>query len=206
MRFQILIVSVSLGVPAAVYAQCNRVVLQEAVDRYLSSQTSGKSNLPLASNDVAYTQNFRNANIQTGILSKPITIAHNRSLLDTTQCATFTEIIAHTNDPPYVIGTQMRFDSTGKKLTKMESLVTTKETGSSMRNRLSAMLPKRPAPSSPKANETLARRSRLRQMLIWISSMTRALLFHGESLASVWKEACTWRRNAVSECQMASGW
>jgi hypothetical protein len=104
--------------------QCSRETLQKAVNDYLSSQRIGKSNLNLGDVTI-YTENFKNANIQTGILSKPIQIAHNRSLLDTTQCATFTEIIAHENTPPYVIGTQMRFDPTGAKLIKIESLVTT---------------------------------------------------------------------------------
>jgi hypothetical protein len=113
-----------LAASAVVQGQCSRETLQKAVDVYLQSQATGKSSLPVGE-AATYTENFRNANIQTGILTKSVQIAHNRSLLDTTQCATYTEIIAHENTPPYVIGTQMRFDPTGAKITKMESLVTT---------------------------------------------------------------------------------
>jgi hypothetical protein len=110
---------------ATAQEKCSREILQKSVQNYLQTQATGKSALTLSDSGLTYTENFKNANIQTGILSKGIQIAHNRSLIDTTQCATFTELIAHENNPPYVIGTQMRFDATGRKLTKMESLVTT---------------------------------------------------------------------------------
>jgi hypothetical protein len=51
----------------------------------------------------------------------------HRHLLDTTTCATYTEIIAHENNPPYVIGTQIHYAN--DMASKIEALITTKENG-----------------------------------------------------------------------------
>ncbi|KAI0160045.1 hypothetical protein GGR52DRAFT_175832 [Hypoxylon sp. FL1284] len=58
----------------------------------------------------------------TGVLSHPLNIAFNRSLLDTTACATYTEIVVTDASHPYVIGTQMRFAD--GKIANISSLVT----------------------------------------------------------------------------------
>jgi hypothetical protein len=75
----------------------------------------------LASN-ITYAENNVTMPISTGVLAQPITIDFNRSLHDTTQCATFTELSAATNKHPYVIATRMLF--TNDKITFIESLVT----------------------------------------------------------------------------------
>ena len=59
--------------------------------------------------------------IKTGVLAQPITIDFNRSIHDTTECATFTELTAATNKHPYVIYTRMLF--TNDKITTIESVV-----------------------------------------------------------------------------------
>ncbi len=56
------------------------------------------------------------------VFSQPLKIDHNRSTLDTTQCATYTELIVTDTKNPHVIGTQLRFSD--GKLSKIEALVT----------------------------------------------------------------------------------
>jgi len=106
-----------------VAAQCSRASLQEAADGYLASIKSGNAALDVG----AYSENFKTANFKAGIHSKPIKVSLSRSLLDTTTCATYTEIMAHENALPMVIATQTRYN--GDKVSKMETLFTTKENG-----------------------------------------------------------------------------
>jgi hypothetical protein len=75
----------------------------------------------------AYSENFNSVRLKAGIHSKPIKVSLDRSLLDTTACATYTEIMAPENSPPMVIGTQVRYS--GGKISKMETLFNTKENG-----------------------------------------------------------------------------
>ncbi|KAG4219151.1 hypothetical protein PC116_g32369, partial [Phytophthora cactorum] len=85
-------------------AQCTREDLIAAADSLLAAQTAGKPDAvaPLAET-VAYLEAFKTANINTGILSHPLKIDFNRSLHDTTQCATYTEIVVTDRTHPYVI-------------------------------------------------------------------------------------------------------
>jgi hypothetical protein len=98
-------------------------MLQEAADRYVASVKSGTMTLDIGT----YSENFNTANLKKGIHSKPIKVSLNRSLLDTTACATYTELMAPENSPPMVIGTQMRYSD--GKVNKMETLFNTKENG-----------------------------------------------------------------------------
>jgi hypothetical protein len=104
-------------------AECSRATLQQAVDAYLGAVKSGNGALDVAT----YSENFNPSSLKAGIHSKPIKVSLSRSLLDTTACATFTEIMAHENSPPMVIGTQIHWS--GSKISKMETLYTTKENG-----------------------------------------------------------------------------
>lgn len=79
--------------------------------------------MPALASNVSYLENDATTDIKTGVLSQPITIDFNRSLYDTTQCATFTELSAATNKKPYVIHTRMLF--TDDKITNIQSVVTT---------------------------------------------------------------------------------
>lgn len=105
-------------------AACSRALLQDATVAYLKAQASGQASAltALAGTNVNYTENDAILDLTKGILSQPITIDFNRSLLDTTQCATFTEITAATNKHPYVITTRMLF--TDDKITTIQSVVT----------------------------------------------------------------------------------
>jgi hypothetical protein len=49
-------------------------------------------------------------NIDEGLIKKPMKIDHNRSLLDTSTCQTYTEIIVSDKSAPYALGTRMRIN------------------------------------------------------------------------------------------------
>lgn len=109
---------------------CTREALKSHTETLLAAQTSGDPSSLIAlqsasSPEFIYTEDFKSKTLATSVLKTPLKIDHHRSLLDTTQCATYTEIIS-ASDPqtPRVIGTQMRFDATASKLVKIETLVT----------------------------------------------------------------------------------
>ncbi|KAF2673615.1 hypothetical protein BT63DRAFT_161502 [Microthyrium microscopicum] len=105
-----------------VAAECTRESLQKHADTYISSLKAG-SGLQAST----YTEQFKPSSLAKGIHSKPIKVGLTRHLLDTTACATFSEINAPENTPPMVIVTQTRY--TDNKVSKMETLYTTKENG-----------------------------------------------------------------------------
>ncbi|KAH9206390.1 hypothetical protein DL95DRAFT_487563 [Leptodontidium sp. 2 PMI_412] len=100
-----------LGLASQVSGACPRALLQEATAAYVSAQTSGKPLLlPLAPNST-YFENDVSLSISKGVLSTSLHIDINRSLHDTTECSTFTELTAATNKRPYVIHTRMLFST-----------------------------------------------------------------------------------------------
>jgi hypothetical protein len=98
---------------AIVSAACSRSTLQSAVASYLQAQAVGTPNLILQAKNVSYAENDVVTNISTGVLSQPITIDFSRSIFDTTECSTFTEITAATDKHPYVIDTRMTISGDG---------------------------------------------------------------------------------------------
>jgi hypothetical protein len=105
----IVVVGVLLA-PAASFAEisCSREGLKAATDLYIAAQTKGDiAGLPLAKG-LGYVENFRPMNIDEGLLKKPMKIDHNRSLLDTSTCQTYTEIIVSDKAAPYALGTRLR--------------------------------------------------------------------------------------------------
>lgn len=113
----------ALAAPAA--EGCTRAFLQAQAEKYVAAQVAGKPADLTANATVVYTQDFKATAFSAGILAKPVKIDFHRSLLDTTQCATYVEVVAAGNTPPYVIGTQLRFGGAGFELEKIETLVTT---------------------------------------------------------------------------------
>src|SRR5262245_27479944 len=114
-----------LLVPATGFAQisCSRDGLQRAVDLYLAAQTKGDtSGMPLA-NGLGYTENVARADINGGLIKKAMKIDHHRSLLDTSTCQTFTEVIVTNKEDPYVLGTRLRVNH--DKIAEIEILWTT---------------------------------------------------------------------------------
>jgi hypothetical protein len=97
-------------VPAAGYAQvsCTREGLKAATDLYIAAQTKGDiAGLPLATG-LGYVENFKTMNINEGLIKTAMKIDHQRSLLDTSTCQTFTEVIVSDKANPYALGTRLR--------------------------------------------------------------------------------------------------
>jgi hypothetical protein len=117
-----------LLVPTTGFAQasCTRDGLQRAVDLYIAAQTTGDtSGMPLAMG-LGYMENHAAADISTGLIKTPMKVDHQRSLLDTATCQTFTEVIVtgSTNrEKPYVLGTRLRVNH--DKIAEIETLWTT---------------------------------------------------------------------------------
>jgi hypothetical protein len=115
----------ALLAPAASSAQisCSREGLQRAADLYVAAQTKGDtSGLPLAAG-LGYWENHAAADINNGVIKTGMTIDHQRSLLDTATCQTFTEVIVTNKDKPYVLGTRLRINH--DKIAEIEILWTT---------------------------------------------------------------------------------
>ncbi|KAK4160599.1 hypothetical protein QBC43DRAFT_325260 [Cladorrhinum sp. PSN259] len=104
--------------------QCTREFLQKAADTLVAAQQAGNPSLlsPVSASAV-YHENFKAATLASGILKTPLKVDHSRSSLDTTQCATYTEIISATGPKPYVVGVQLFF--TEQVISKADVLVTT---------------------------------------------------------------------------------
>ncbi|KAI0849373.1 hypothetical protein F5Y00DRAFT_65836 [Daldinia vernicosa] len=109
------------GLASRASAACSRELLREATAAYVEAQAAGDPNLLGLASNVSYLENDSPGDIKKGILSQAITIDFNRSLHDTTQCATFTELSAATNKNPYVIHTRLLF--TDDKITAVQSVV-----------------------------------------------------------------------------------
>jgi hypothetical protein len=120
-----IVLAAALLVPTSGFAQisCTREGLQRAVDLYLAAQTKGDtSGMPLPMG-VGYMENAANADITKGLIKTPMKIDHHRSLLDTSTCQTFTEVIVNDKEKPYVLGTRLRVNH--DKIAEIEILWTT---------------------------------------------------------------------------------
>lgn len=121
--FKLAIGVAGLGFATNVQAACDRAMLQGLADSYVEAQKAGDpTKLPMAAK-AYYGENDKPMAIAEGVLGTPLAVDFTRSLLDTTQCATFTEIVAATDPHPYVINTRMEVNEEGK-VTVMESVVT----------------------------------------------------------------------------------
>ncbi|KAK3370688.1 hypothetical protein B0H63DRAFT_319553 [Podospora didyma] len=113
----------ALGAGSALAADCTRESLQAGADSLVAAQAAGDPSLlkPI-SDTLSYNENFKPATLKTGILATAIKIDHSRHSLDTTKCATYTEIISATGSKPYVVGVQLYF--AGSAISKVDTLVT----------------------------------------------------------------------------------
>jgi hypothetical protein len=115
----------ALLTPALSHAEvsCTRGGLQQAVDLYITAQTKGDfSGLPLAKG-VGYWENAVPADMQKGLITKPMNIDHHRSFFDTDTCQTITEVIVTDKAAPYVLSTRLRVNH--DKIAEVEILWTT---------------------------------------------------------------------------------
>jgi len=119
------VLTAALLAPTVGFAQisCSREGLQRAVDLYIAAQTKGDtSGLPLAAG-LGYFENHAPADINSGLIKTDMKIDHQRSLLDTATCQTFTEAIVTNKEKPYVLGTRLRVNR--DKIAEIEILWTT---------------------------------------------------------------------------------
>jgi hypothetical protein len=105
---------------------CTREYLQTTAASYIDLMATGQHD---RFENLAYTmkyfENNQTASILGGVPAFGLTIASNRSILDTTQCKTMTELIVTNPTHPYVIHTQMTLDSEGN-VNLIDSIVTDK--------------------------------------------------------------------------------
>ncbi len=116
-----------LALAVGTAAECSRDMLVAAAESYIAAQTSGKLDdfQKMLDASVGYQQNNKKADLATGLLSKALKLDHNRTTADTTQCASYTELVA--TGGPYVIGTQLRYsEDAGNKITLVDTIVATK--------------------------------------------------------------------------------
>ncbi|TFK24162.1 hypothetical protein FA15DRAFT_592882 [Coprinopsis marcescibilis] len=118
---------------SSVLAQrCTYTSLQALTAAYVSAQVAGDPSLLLPqglTTSTLYTENFVPTSLTSAhsILTTPLAIDHKRSLHDTTQCATYTEIVVASGPSltHHVIGTQIRLSESGKEIGSVDSIVTT---------------------------------------------------------------------------------
>jgi len=110
----------SLGLVSTASATCTRGFLQDGTANYLKAIGAGQSTLLALSSNAIYLENDIRLDITKGVLAKPIKVDFSRSILDTTQCAIFTELAA-TSDHPYVIHTHIWYAN--DKISAIDSVV-----------------------------------------------------------------------------------
>jgi hypothetical protein len=105
-----IVLSGALLAPVTSFAQvaCTRDSLQAAADLYIAAQTRGDiTGLPLAKG-LGYVENFKTMDVNEGVIKTAMKIDQHRSLLDTSTCQTFTEVIVSDKANPYALGTRLR--------------------------------------------------------------------------------------------------
>ncbi|KAF2703737.1 hypothetical protein K504DRAFT_391684 [Pleomassaria siparia CBS 279.74] len=106
--------------------ECTRDWLQKTSNSYVSMQSSGQQgDFKNIASTLVYLENNVTVSVSTGLVTHPQKIAASRSLLDTTACKTFTELIITTPEHPYVVHTQMTLDGEGN-VSLIDSLITDK--------------------------------------------------------------------------------
>jgi hypothetical protein len=106
---------------------CTRSHLQSVADQYIGMMATGQHDLfENLAYSMKYIENNKTATILNGTPAFGMTMDSNRSMYDTTQCKTFTEIIVTDPLHPYVIHTQMTLDNEGNVIL-IDSLVTDKD-------------------------------------------------------------------------------
>lgn len=102
---------------------CSRAALQAAVDSYLAAQAAGDASLMTLAEPLSYKEDRAAADIATGVLTKPLNIEFQHSLLDVEQCQSFTEIADSNPAAPYVLGVHLTVANGA--IAEIDTLVTT---------------------------------------------------------------------------------
>ena len=117
------VVAAGLAFATTARAECSRATLQNLADTYVKAQSAGKAGLLPLAKGASYAENNKAMDIGQGVLAGPLKVDFTRSFHDTTQCASFSELVAATDPHPYVIHTRIEAAPDGK-ISKIESVVT----------------------------------------------------------------------------------
>lgn len=86
-------------------SECSREALFAAAEAYIAAQAAGSLSDVNMSSNLTYWENNAEADVSAGLLSSPLQLDYNRTIVDTTQCASYTNLIS--TAAPYVISTQL---------------------------------------------------------------------------------------------------
>jgi hypothetical protein len=105
---------------------CTRQQLELATSRYIAAQSTGQLGWlqTVLSSNTIYTENLATVDISNSTLTQPLKIDHTHTLVDTTLCAAYLELIVTSTINPHNIGIQIRLDTHGN-ITSIDSIVTT---------------------------------------------------------------------------------
>lgn len=94
--------------PALAQDGCSREELQVLADKYVKAQTEGMALYVPMGNWVNYNENFEMSSMTYGgVLAKKLKIDWHRTLVDTTTCNIYVQMIVADPADPYVIATQL---------------------------------------------------------------------------------------------------
>ena len=116
------IVIAGVAFTTSAQAACDREMLKGLTATYVEAQSTGKPAMVPLAKGAYYGENDLPVAIAASVLSQALPVDFTRSFYDTTQCATFTELVSATNAHPYVIHTRMEVTAEGK-VSVMESVV-----------------------------------------------------------------------------------
>lgn len=122
MKYQVMALA-SMAASAMAF-NCTRSYLADTAAAYVDLIATGQHDrFENLAYDMVYLENNQTASLLHGPSAYGLTLDANRSILDTTQCKTFTELIVTDLKHPYVIHTQMSLDDEGN-VNLIDSLIT----------------------------------------------------------------------------------
>ncbi|KAI0010112.1 hypothetical protein F4779DRAFT_579421 [Xylariaceae sp. FL0662B] len=113
-----------------VAGECDRAALVAFADDYVFAQENGQlSYLENIAENFTYLENNATVEITGGIFYHALKIAHRHTIVDTVDCASFTELIVTHNvsdlPDPYVIGSQIRHSPGDLSVYLIDTIVST---------------------------------------------------------------------------------
>ena len=118
----VLCVAFFFSVPGFAQGTCTRADLQAAVNSYLTAQKSGNPGALSLASPAKYIENTVETTLDKSIVKSTLKIDFSRSLLDTTICESFTEVIVTDASHPYVLGVRLKISN--RRIAELETLVT----------------------------------------------------------------------------------
>jgi hypothetical protein len=110
------------ALPAEAKGSCTRAQLQAAAESYIAAQAAGDPSKAKLAKNAAYKEEFKPADIKTGILSQPLKVDFHQNLLDTAICETFTQVVVTDKKHPYVLGVHLTAPK--GKISEIDTIVT----------------------------------------------------------------------------------